>query len=236
MATFLFSVIVPVYNEEKLLPACLRSLLAQNFPRDQFEVIVVDNNSSDNSAKVAKTFPVRLVEASQQGIVAARDAGAKHSRGAILINLDADCRAPTDYLLRVAEHFAARPELMALTGPYRMPRPDWTVRWITRLMVFGEKLFGKSVAYWGGNFAVRKTAWQKVGGYDPRFPRSDQLSLLYRLNRIGVTSFDPQLMIDSSPRRQQRPLKFLLEGLSYFVDMITVRLWGKSVLRWEDIR
>ena len=101
------SVVVPVFNGEGALEACLSSLVAQDYPQDRCEVIVVDNNSTDTTAQVIRRFPVRYVfEGSRQSSYAARNRGIAEARGEIIAFTDADCVASPDWIRRGVEPFA----------------------------------------------------------------------------------------------------------------------------------
>jgi glycosyltransferase involved in cell wall biosynthesis len=86
------SVIIPVYNGEKVVGACLDALEGQTLPRDDYEIVVVDNGSTDQSANIAKQFPdVRVLTEPKPGSYAARNAGIAASRHPFLAFTDADC-------------------------------------------------------------------------------------------------------------------------------------------------
>src|SRR4051812_35670716 len=107
MKPFTISIIIPVYNDADHLRACLETIAAQIVPAD--EVIVVDNNSTDGSAAVARSFPfVRLIHEKQQGICFARNAGFNASTADIIGRIDADSRLPahwTRHVLTYMEHY-----------------------------------------------------------------------------------------------------------------------------------
>ena len=87
------SAIVCAYNEARLLPACLYSLLAQTRPPD--EILVVDNASTDGTAAAARAVPhVRVIEEPRKGLVIARETARREAAGDLLAYIDADCRAP----------------------------------------------------------------------------------------------------------------------------------------------
>src|SRR6478735_4211265 len=116
------SVIVCAHNEARYLPACLHSVLAQSRMPD--ELLVINNASTDETALVASQVPrVRVVDEPRKGLVVARETGRRHARGDILIYVDADCRAPLQWLERVEQRFQQSPALVAVTGPYRFY--DW---------------------------------------------------------------------------------------------------------------
>jgi glycosyltransferase involved in cell wall biosynthesis len=116
--TLATSVIVCAHNEERTLPGCLHSLLAQTRLPD--EIVVVNNASTDATGDVARRVGnVRVVDEPRKGLVTARETGRAEARGNLLVYIDADCRAPVKWLERIERHFARDSELVALTGPYR---------------------------------------------------------------------------------------------------------------------
>lgn len=101
------SVIVCAHNEAGYLGACLHSLLAQSRPPD--EIIVVNNDSSDATGSVAAAIAgVRVVDEPRRGLVVAREAGRRAAKGGILVYVDADCRAPFQWLEKIERRFLKR--------------------------------------------------------------------------------------------------------------------------------
>ena len=93
------SIIVPVYNGEKIIGECIESLLNQTYPKDKYEIIIVDNNSKDRTAEIIKKYPVKyLLEDKIQSSYAARNKGVKHAKGEILAFTDADCIVSPQWL------------------------------------------------------------------------------------------------------------------------------------------
>src|SRR4051794_21426577 len=98
-----YSVIVPAYNAEATLGACLRALLDQTLAPAAYEVIVVDDGSTDTTARVAARFPVSVLRQAHAGPAAARNQGARAARGEILAFTDADCEPVPAWLGRIVE-------------------------------------------------------------------------------------------------------------------------------------
>src|SRR5690349_12033750 len=120
MAPIRISFVVPAYNEEALLPSCLRAIRAEiERTGVAAEVIVVDNASTDGTASVARATPgVVLVHQPKKGLVQARSAGFDASSGELVANIDADTLVPPGWLDRVLAEFAADPGLVCVSGPY----------------------------------------------------------------------------------------------------------------------
>jgi glycosyltransferase involved in cell wall biosynthesis len=167
-------VIVCAYNEERYLAACLHSLFAQTRPPD--EVIVVDNASTDGTAVVAAGVPgVRVVREPRKGLVVARERGRREARGDLLVYVDADCRAPLQWLEKIDGRFARTPSLLALSGNYRFYDWDWWGRLLLRAYdytlgvathILVKYVLRIGVVFYGGNFAVRRAALEAIGGFD----------------------------------------------------------------------
>jgi cellulose synthase/poly-beta-1,6-N-acetylglucosamine synthase-like glycosyltransferase len=99
------SVIVPAFNAAHTIAACVRSLVALDFDREQCEVLVVDNGSTDGTETIAASFPVRVLAEPTRGSYAARNRGAQHARGEILAFTDTDCVADRSWLTNLAAGF-----------------------------------------------------------------------------------------------------------------------------------
>jgi glycosyltransferase involved in cell wall biosynthesis len=112
-----FSVVIPAYNEERYLPRCLESLRAQNYPAKEFEIIVVDNASTDATPDIARRFGARVVYESAKGIAHARQRGFEAAQGEFIANTDADTAVPNNWLSRMAWHFGQEPHLGGVYGP-----------------------------------------------------------------------------------------------------------------------
>ena len=97
-----FSVIIPFYNKEKSLEACIESLLLQDFPKDNYELITVNNNSTDNSLAIIKKYPqIQVIHEALQNPYAARNTGILHAAGSVMVFTDADVEVRPDWLSRI---------------------------------------------------------------------------------------------------------------------------------------
>ena len=109
------SAVVPAFNEEASIGTCVERLLNQTVVPD--EVIVVDNNSRDRTAEIARGRGARVVAEPTQGMIPARNRGFNEARCDVIARCDADTRVPPDWIERIRDHFLD-PEVDALCLPY----------------------------------------------------------------------------------------------------------------------
>jgi len=204
------SVIVCAHNEARYLPGCLHSVLAQSRVAD--ELLVINNASTDETPVVASQIPhVRVVDEPRKGLVVARETGRRHAVGEILIYLDADCRAPLTWIERIERRFRADPALIALSGPYRYYDWDWVGRSLIRAYDFtlapATQLLVKHVLrigtiFYGGNFAVRRDALDRIGGFDTSIEfHGEDTNVGRRLFAIGKVGLFHDCYLYTSARR-----------------------------------
>ncbi len=164
MKKLTLSIVIPVYNEQDYIVSCLQSIARQTELPD--EVIVVDNNCSDNTVDLARKFAfVTVVQAKRQGIVHARNRGFNAARGDIIGRIDADTVLEPDWVETVKAYFTARPAAGAITGNcyfYDFPATKAT-QFIHHLTYYSvQKLLAGTDVLWGSNMALRRTDWRKI--------------------------------------------------------------------------
>jgi glycosyltransferase involved in cell wall biosynthesis len=204
------SVIVCAHNEAGYIAACLHSLRAQSRPPD--EIIVVNNDSSDATGELAaRVHGVRVVDEPRRGLVVARETGRRAAAGDILVYVDADCRAPLQWLEKIERRFLRRPSLIALSAPYRfydwhasgralLRAYDFTVAPLTQGLV--KHVLGIGTIFYGGNFAVRRTALDRIGGFDTTIEfHGEDTNLGRRLHRVGRVELVSDCCLFTSARR-----------------------------------
>ena len=100
------SIIIASYNEAENLKNCLNSIENITYPRENYEIIVVDNNSTDNTEETVKRFPkVVYLKEERQGASSARNKGIEHAKGEILVFLDADTTVTENWLASITAPF-----------------------------------------------------------------------------------------------------------------------------------
>jgi glycosyltransferase involved in cell wall biosynthesis len=204
------SAVVCAFNEASVLPPCLYSLLAQTRPPD--EIIVVNNASTDATRALASAVPgVRVVDEPTRGLVVARERGRQTARGEILAYLDADCRAPLRWLEQMERRFDRYPALVGVTGPYRFYDWDWTGRTLLKAYDYlvappthfvVHWAFGAGAVFYGGNFAVRRSALERIGGFDRSIEfHGEDTNLGRRLTPLGAIQVARECWVWTSARR-----------------------------------
>jgi glycosyltransferase involved in cell wall biosynthesis len=188
------SVVVPVRNGERTLPACLASLLAVDFPPSRREIIVVDNGSSDGTAAILDGAPVRRLHEGRRGASRARNAGIVASRGEIVAFTDADCVVSREWLRRLVEPLAEA-KVEGVAGEIVAYPPATTAeRYAARIRHLApQKYLRRPILPFAvfANLAFRRGVFDRVGLLDEamtagestdfctRFRRSSQSGLVY---------------------------------------------------------
>ena len=235
----LISVVIPAYNEEQYLHRCLAALARQTYPAGRFEVIVVDNGSTDATAEIARRYGVRVVTEPRKGVAHARQAGFAAARGAIIASTDADTVVPPFWVARIAEYFRADPALGAVYGPVHWPdgrqMEQLLVRYPVTWGLWASNRVRRSL-WWGSNFAVRREVFWEAGGFPVQWGAGsgEDTDLARRVRRIAPVRFDPDLVVYASSRRVR-------EGWANVGKRTAVSVVNRSVLRrsplpFPDIR
>jgi glycosyltransferase involved in cell wall biosynthesis len=229
-----FSVVVPAYNEAALLGSCLDSLLAQDY-HGHYEIIVVDNNSTDATADVARSRGVTVVHEPKPGVCSARQCGTTAARGEIVVSTDADTTFGSDWLSQIDRAFRDDPARVAVAGPCRFADPPWWGRVYTGVLFtvvsIVATLTGRILYVTATNIAFRKSEWP---GYDTEATQGgDELDVLRRLRSRGPVAFLHSNPTFTSSRRLHRGLAYniVVTCLYYYVLGYALnRLTGRRVV------
>ena len=229
------SVVIPAHNEEIYLLSCLESIKNQDYAGD-YEVIVVDNASTDNTAQIARDWGAKVVYEGRRSPACARQKGAEIARGKIIAFIDADTQAPAHWLSTIVWRFLCEPETVVISGPYAYNDAGR----IARIASYGNfisiiidqlfrKAFSKGSAVWGCNFAVRRSALMEVGGFDTsiRF-YGEEYELSLRLRKAGKGGVIPWLFVLTSARRLKR-IGVVNQYWNWVVDYFSVLFWYKPI-------
>lgn len=203
------SVIFCTYNREKYLYNALKSISQQNIPYHDYEIVMVNNNSTDSTESICKQFRYdypgvnfRYFLETQQGLSYARNRGVQESKGDVLVFVDDDATAFESYLSSIKSFFESHPTVSACGGPivpvYEVEKPKWLSHYTEQLiggaLYEGDKIkpFNNGKYPGGGNSAFRKQVFNKYGLFNVELGRkgtgligAEEKDLYDRLTRGG---------------------------------------------------
>ena len=209
-----YSIVIPALNEAESIASCVAALLYQTVPRAEYEIVVVDNSSTDRTSQIALGAGAdKVVVETHRGTNFARQRGLDESSGEIVGFLDADCLPPPDWLEKVAVKLSD-PDVKAVSGPcdFGFNGLPWLVDIVyarhfipklDRLLFF---VFRKRAgALMGGNFATHRSTLEAIGGFPPFTFHGDDSAVAMLISRkVGRVVFDRDFRVRSSPRRFEK--------------------------------
>jgi glycosyltransferase involved in cell wall biosynthesis len=239
------SVVIPCYNQGHFLREAIESVLAQSYRN--FEIIVVDDGSTDNTSQIARTYPsVRYIHQNNRGLAAARNTGIEHSKGTFVVFLDADDRLVTIALEAGLYHLNAHPECAFVSGRYSVLRSNGQITLQSRHSFvekdhYLELLRGIYIGM-HGTVMYRRAVFESVGGFDPSFGACEDYDMYLRVARTNpVFSHDSvvaqdrfhsrnmtenrALMLKSSYKVLQAQKKYLLDDKQAKAFAAGIRFW-----------
>jgi glycosyltransferase involved in cell wall biosynthesis len=180
------SIILPVYNGAATIADTLTSLLAQAGLRDSFEILVINNASTDNTAEIVAPFPVTLIHEPRKGASAARNAGLRASQGQIIAYTDADTLPTRRWLAELIRPFND-PAVMIVGGAILSYDPQNAAeRYLDASGIYGShhnvkaKVFPFAV---GMNMAVRTSVVRQIGGWEESLLWGEDIDFSHRILR-----------------------------------------------------
>jgi GT2 family glycosyltransferase len=181
------SVVICTYNGGQTLDQCLRSLLALDYP--DFEVIVVDDGSTDDTRAILAGFPkVRAIHQPNRGLSTARNAGLKEATGTIIAYTDSDCFVDANWLTHLVYQFQ-RSDAAAVGGPNLSPEDGWLAGCVAAAPgqpthVLESDQVAEHIP--GCNMAFRREALELINGFDPQYRKAgDDVDVCWRLQQAG---------------------------------------------------
>lgn len=217
MSSKFFSIVIPTYNSEKVIEGCLESLIKQNFPKNFFEIIVVDSGK-DNTRNICLEFGVSYFyceECNSPG--AARNYGIKKAKGNILAFIDSDCIAPEDWLSRIASSFDSYSDIVGVLGYYEGGK-DFFQR-VLNEEFWNEKVVGFFKGCVEGNAAFKKIVFEKGCKFGEHKWFEGNV-LLKQLNEKGFKTLSDHSLrvIHKTPMTFK---KFFASGRSFYHNSLT---------------
>ncbi len=246
------SFVVPAYNEELRIARCVESI-QKEIERTvdpatgkgvEAEVVVVNNASTDKTKEVVEAFVraspmadlrLRVVDESHKGLVWARKAGYVATSGELVANVDSDTMLPVGWLARVLKEFAHNKKLVALSGPYIYYDTSVFERILVKIFYFPGWLFdkifqaitGRATMLQGGNFVIRRDAWDRVGGFDTTIEfYGEDADVARRISTQGRVKWTWGLPMYTSGRRF-RTEGLLKTGYNYAINLFATHITGR---------
>jgi len=231
------SVVIPAHNEEKLIGDCLNSILKEIDGKNyDIEIIVVDNASTDKTREILNSFPqIRIIEEPKKGLVLARRAGYLASCGDLIANIDADNLVTEKWFQKVFNEFSKNNKLVGLSGPIIYYDLSKSVNLIVRtyyylgfiIYLINRHLLKIGSLLQGGNFVIKKTALDAIGGFNLKYDFwGEDADLARRLIAAGDVKFTFNLPIHSSGRRLKKD-GVIKTGWLYMINYLSTIFFKK---------
>lgn len=238
---------IPAYNEENYIGDCLEAIIAQRASAPcEIEIVVANNASTDRTKEVALSYPgVRVVDEPHKGLLHARRAGYAASTGDIVANVDADTRITPGWIDKVYRAFSKDEKLVALSGPFIYQDAPMNVRFWTIVFyglgyvfyIINRFILRVGSMLQGGNFVVRRSAMEQIGGYDESLSfYGEDSDVARRLSKIGKVRFTFRLPALTSSRRLAKEGTFVM-GIRYALNYLSIMYFKKPFTKnYIDIR
>jgi glycosyltransferase involved in cell wall biosynthesis len=216
------SVIIPTYNEENYIKNCILALRNQDY-KGEYEIIVSDGNSKDNTLKIAKKFADKVVVCEKRGIASQRNAGAKVANGKILIFVDADTIAMPNLISEFTKSLR-RKNVIGVTCsilPFSMEVSHQLFFQIVNLFV-KSTILTKKPQVLGACCGYKKYAFDKVNGFDEKFKTLEDFDLSERITKYGKIVFNNKTFAITSVRRIKKwgAIKSIRKYISNYFNYI----------------
>ena len=209
------SVVIPTYNRQGLLKKNIESLLKQDFSKNDYEILICDDGSTDQTESVVKDFidanklpSIRYFKQKNQGPAAVRNLGIKNATGEIVAFTDDDCEADHDWLSEIYKTFAKDPNIIGVGGvTYSIP---------SQITPFTHQVENKEPwSFPTCNIAYSKKLLDEIGGFDRQFPfTNEDADISWRIESRGQVVHNPNMKILHAPRpssfiKELRAIRFL---------------------------
>ncbi|MFH1192737.1 MAG: glycosyltransferase family A protein [Candidatus Jorgensenbacteria bacterium] len=236
------SFVIAAHNEEEYLGKCLASVLKEKARgKYDMEVIVVNNASTDGTRAVAESFEgVKITDEPLKGLPRARQAGFAASRGDLIANLDADTILPPEWIDTALREFSEDERLVALSGPFvYYDLPKFTNLFVRAFFGLGvaanalsQRVFRNGGVLQGGNFVLKRTALEKIGGYNLGIEfLGEDADVARRIGKVGRVKFTSNFPIYSSGRRIKSE-GIVINGIIAALNYVWVTLWNKPLKKY----
>ena len=188
------SIIIPTLNEEEYLPLCLESIYSLDYPKKLMEIIVVDNGSTDRTREIAKEYGANVLIDYEMNVSGLRNLGASKSKGIILAFVDADCIVSKDWLSASLIYFDKN-DVAAWGSPPVVPVDATWVQKTWYLIRKKNKIIEKADWLESMNLFVRKSTFDKIGGFNDSLVTCEDVDFSYRIKQYGNIVSDSTMQV-----------------------------------------
>jgi glycosyltransferase involved in cell wall biosynthesis len=221
------SFVIPAYNEAGYIQKCLDAIIRETRGRNDVEIIVVDNNSTDRTGEiVSKYSEVKLIHEARRGANRTRETGFQVSQGEFVAFIDADTEMPHGWVEQAEREFIKNKKIICVSGPFIYYDLPMRIRALVRVFYYlayltylGGRIFlRRATVIQGGNYIVRREALKAIGGHNADITfYGDDTDLAVRLSKIGIVKFSFKMPILTSGRRLAKEGAFTM-GLRYTLN------------------
>ncbi len=240
MSKIQVSVVIPAFNEEKYIGDTLNSLLkSEQQTHITYEVILVDNNSSDKTQEVAQKFAtgmnLRIIKEFSQGRGAARSRGFLEAKGDIILSADADTIFHKNWIEELTR--SIKGDVVAVSTSCKIVDSsslnNAAFNFIQPILMILYRIFFGHFWLSGFSFGILKSVYEKSGGFDPSLQGQEDIDLSFRVAKLGKIKFINKPVIFSGRRFKKGILLGLLEYVKNFLEVFVLKK-KNSIL--EDLR
>ncbi|MHA2283971.1 MAG: glycosyltransferase, partial [Promethearchaeota archaeon] len=205
------SIIIPAHNSKEMLPLCLDSIMGLDYSRDRMEIIVVDNQSTDDTEDIARSYPVTVLrEAKVLSAYAARNRGILHARGDILVFTDTDCMVSRQWLRNLLSSHTDS-EIGCFAGKISSYQPETLAECFADIDPENHDQF-LCVTKWSyaqtANVAYRKGVFKSIGLFNSELEFSGDVDFSWRMLKHGKyrMKYEPDAVVHHKHRSSLRGL------------------------------
>lgn len=231
------SVVIPAYNEENWIEKPLDSLKKQKY-EEEYEIIVVDNDSDDGTKKIAEKYDTKVIKEPEDGVSQARQTGFKAARYPIIASTDADTILPPNWLKTINRTFHD-PDVVGTYGSCTFYDSSFYQNLLAKYGFSGflrlNSLVGKPL-FIGFNMAVTKEAFDNTRGFDSEIESAEDVDLSQRVKDEGRIVYNKNLTVKTSVRRLNSwgLTRFLIHHAINYFNVVWLRRPEKA-RDFEDI-
>ena len=239
------SVVVPVLNGEDTVRDCLVSLLATDYPEERYEIVVVDNGSTDGTREIVRRLPVRYVTEPERGLSHARNRGVEATDGDVVAFIDCDCFASTRWLSELVEGLEADGAHAATGEVVAYPPSTSAERYMAARKPFYSQWTSDGIRPWFqlGNAALRRPVFERTGLFDPRFSKAcENIDFSWRFFGAGFKLRRcPAAVILHRHRTSARTLFWQYYGYGHDQALLRSKYpdllwsWRRELQAWQDV-